>query len=67
MSVTTEYHIQPIVADDERTADAIILNNAGAWLGEWTTTQRGPRADFLTDEDGDYIPAPRNWFEMVTA
>jgi hypothetical protein len=65
MSATTDYHIRPISTTDARTADAIIVNRDGVWLGEWTATAHGARADYLTDEDGDYLPAPRNWRELV--
>lgn len=62
MSATTEYRISTVDADAERTADAVIVNREGAWLAEQTADNR---AQYLTDEDGDYIPAPRDWRTLV--
>lgn len=61
---TTEYRITPVDADAERTADAVMVNREGAWLAETTPDNA---AQYLTNEDGEYIPAPRNWRELVRA
>lgn len=60
-----DYRITQTDADTNRTADAVVENSSGAWLAEWNVQTQS--ADILTDEDGDYIPAPHNWRDLVIA
>lgn len=56
---------QSIQTPDGRNADAVIINNQGEWLAEldWQQTDEYEEqiAMPLTDEGGDFIPAPKNW------
>jgi|GEM_PF-4102271 len=57
-----DYRIQTV-----NSADGVVENSSGAWLGEVTqVTPDGPAVVMpLADEDGEYIPAPANWRDLV--
>ena len=59
------YRIQPIEVDGYADADAVFVSRDGAFLGEWCG-EESP-ANCYIDADGDYIPAPSNWRELIVA
>ena len=56
-----DYQIRPVVVKGFDAADGIYENREGAWLGEVDGDSVQPYAD----EDGDFIPAPENWRELI--
>lgn len=56
-----DYQIQPVAVDGFADADGVVENAHGAWLGEYD----GERVHIYSDEDGDYVPAPANWRELI--
>jgi hypothetical protein len=56
-----DYHITLIAVDGFADADGVYENREGAWLGQIDDGAVQP----YTDEDGDFVPAPDNWREMV--
>lgn len=59
-----DYQITPIDIDLEGYADAngVHVNEQGAWLGKVNGA-----AVSLYVNDGNYIPAPINWRELVVS
>lgn len=58
----TDYKLStPVDVDELRQADGVFTNGQGEWLGEVIAEQDGEKVMPLTDEDGDYIPAPDGW------
>lgn len=55
-----EYIIQSVEVEGAADADGVVVNNDGAWLGEVVDGS----VELYSDE-GDYIPAPANWQELV--
>lgn len=62
-----EYAISKTDTGDGRLANGIYENSDGAWLAEASVSVGYGRIEYLplTDEDGDYIPAPSNWRDLV--
>lgn len=67
-----DYQIKPIELDAFGVADGVYVNDDGAWLGEMAEnmTDDGqiertvlPYAN--TTNDGEYVPAPENWEELI--
>jgi hypothetical protein len=60
-----DYQIRPIEVEGFASADGIYENSAGAWLGE--TDWQDDRLVVLpyADEEGDFVPAPTNWRELI--
>ena len=56
-----DYQIKPVTIEGFVDADGVYENQQGAWLGEINGEIVQPYAD----EDGDFIPAPENWRELV--
>jgi hypothetical protein len=56
-----DYVITPVEVEGFANANGVYENSAGAWLGEVDGDAVQPYAD----EDGDYIPAPSNWRDLV--
>lgn len=65
------YQIKPVAVDGFADADGVYVNQAGAWLGEvdWRTQgYDGNDVQYVatySDEDGDFVPAPANWKELI--
>lgn len=64
------YHkIETVETGDGRVADGVYVNEQGAWLGEWDVISypTGPEQTVLPhmDADGEYIPAPANWRDLI--
>jgi hypothetical protein len=59
--IIMDYQIKPVAIEGFADADGVVENAHGAWLGECDGEQVMPFAD----EDGDYIPAPANWRELI--
>jgi hypothetical protein len=55
-----DYQIKPIAIEGFADANGVVENREGAWLGEVDGDQVMPYSD-----DGDYIPAPANWRELI--
>jgi hypothetical protein len=55
------YRITPVAVAGFADADGIYTNIAGAWLGELDGGSVHP----YVDEDGDFVPAPANWRDLV--
>jgi hypothetical protein len=64
-----DYLITPVTVEGHADADGVYENSAGAWLGEvdWRTNADGDDEQYVAvySEDGDYIPAPENWRDLV--
>jgi hypothetical protein len=62
---TMDYQIKPVQVDGFADANGVYENSHGAWLGE--VDWQGDKQVVLpyNDEDGDYIPAPSNWRDLV--
>lgn len=60
IDVEEQYRIQPIEVEGAADADGVWVNSDGAWLGEIIDEH----VEVYSDE-GDYIPAPANWQELV--
>lgn len=60
-----DYQIQPVEVEGFSNADGVYQNSAGAWLDE--TDWQGDKHVVLpyADEDGNYIPAPANWRDLI--
>jgi len=56
-----DYQIKPVAVDGFADADGVYENREGAWLGEIDDGKVQPYAD----EDGDFVPAPANWRELI--
>lgn len=56
-----DYQITPLAVDGFADADGVYENREGAWLGECD----GEKVMPYSDEDGDFIPAPTNWRELI--
>lgn len=56
-----DYQIKPIAVEGYADADGVYENRDGAWLGEIDGGKVMPYAD----EDGDFVPAPENWRDLV--
>lgn len=56
-----DYQITPVAVDGFVDADGVYENNQGAWLGEIDDGKVMP----YSDEDGDFVPAPTNWRELI--
>ena len=59
--------IKPIEVEGYADADGIYENQDGAWLGDYGGSKWCMWCMPYIDEDGDYIPAPENWKELVVA
>ena len=55
------FQIEPVAVEGYTDANGVYVNQLGAWLGEVQDTFVEPYAD----EDGDYLPAPTNWRELI--
>ena len=53
--------LEPIEVDELRQADGVFTNDEGEWLGEVSSEYGEVKVMPLTDEGGDYIPAPKGW------
>ena len=66
-----DYKITPVAVDGAGDADGVYENEYGAWLGlvDWQETESATTQIVLpySDEDGDYIPAPANWRDLIVA
>lgn len=56
-----DYRISPVQVKGFADADGVYENQQGAWLGD----VQGDSVQPYSDEDGDYIPAPSNWRELI--
>lgn len=56
-----DYQIKPVQVEGFVDADGVYENQHGAWLGEIDGDSVQPYAD----EDGDFVPAPENWRELI--
>jgi len=56
-----DYQIKLVAVEGFADADGVYENQQGAWLGEWD----GEKVMPYSDEDGDYVPAPINWRELI--
>lgn len=56
-----DYQITPTEIDGYADATGVYVNLFGAWIGEVDGGSVKP----YSDEDGDYVPAPDNWRELV--
>lgn len=56
-----DYQISPVAVEGFADADGVYENQAGAWLGECDGENVMP----YSDEDGDFVPAPENWRELI--
>jgi hypothetical protein len=56
-----DYRITPVVIDGYADADGVYENDQGAWLGEIDDG----KVMLYSDEDGEFIPAPANWRELI--
>lgn len=56
-----DYQIKPVAIDGFADADGVYENQQGAWLGECD----GETVHVYSDEDGDFVPAPDNWRELI--
>lgn len=59
-----DYQIKPVAVDGFVDADGIFENDAGAWLGE-VDWQNDKQVVMPYSDNGDYIPAPDNWRELI--
>ena len=57
----SNYRITPIAVEGFADANGVCENRHGAWLGEFDSET----VHIYADEDGDYIPAPSNWHDLV--
>ena len=57
----TDYEVQPIEVEGFADANAVYVNNEGAWLGEFD----GERVQPYCDELQDFIPAPEGWEQRI--
>lgn len=59
-----EYRIEGYDVPGYATADGVLVNEHGAWLGAWDIVTTGPTGvqpmllPLVSDEDGEYIAAP---------
>ena len=66
-----DYQIKPIAVEGFADADGVHVNQSGAWLGEvdWRTDgdtyKDAQYIAIYSDEDGDFVPAPDNWRELI--
>ncbi len=56
-----DFQIKPVAVEGFADADGVYENQQGAWLGEYD----GETVHIYSDEDGDYVPAPANWRELI--
>lgn len=63
--MNTDYRIQKVDVDGFPGADGVTVNREGAWLGETDWQDDKKVVMPYADEDGDFVPAPENWRDMV--
>jgi hypothetical protein len=56
-----DYQITPVAIDGYADADGVYENSHGAWLGE----VHGSAVQPYADEDGDFMPAPESWRDLI--
>lgn len=56
-----DYQIKPVAVDGFVDADGVYENRGGAWLGEVVDGE----VQVYSDEDGDFVPAPSNWRDLI--
>jgi len=56
-----DYQIRPVAVEGFADANGVRENCEGAWLGEIEDDM----VHVYCDEDMDFIPAPKNWRELV--
>lgn len=66
------YRIEPFDVPGFVAADGVMVNDQGAWLGEWSIVTYPTGAEetvlpYVSDDDGEYIPAPADWHARVRA
>jgi hypothetical protein len=64
-----DYKIRPVAVEGFADADGVVENWRGAWLGSVELeTPDGPEVVLpYADDDGDFVPAPENWRDLVIA